>query len=236
MSKKNIVVTGGTKGIGKAIVLKFASNGFNIFTCARNSKDLKQLELELSQFADIEVLTVMADLSIEADCKKFVSAILEKTTEIDVLVNNTGVFIPGQIHLEEEGVLQHMLNTNLLSTYHITRGLINTMILNKKGHVFNINSTASITPYQNGGSYCITKYAMHGLTKVLREEMKPFGIKVTSIMPGATFTSSWDGIDLPLERFMLPDDVSEVIWSAFNLSTSAVVEEILLRPQLGDIG
>ncbi len=235
MSKKNIVITGGTKGIGKAIVLKFAENGFNIFTCARNQVDIDKLKLELSLFSNIKSQVIPADLSLEGDCKKFISTVMAHTDNIDVLVNNTGVFIPGQIHLEEEGVLTKMLNTNLLSTYHITRGFIPSMIEHKNGHIFNINSTASITPYPNGGSYCITKYAMHGLTKVLREEIKPYGIKVTSVLPGPTYTSSWEGVELPEERFMKPSDVADIIWATYNLSSTAVVEEILMRPQLGDI-
>jgi NADP-dependent 3-hydroxy acid dehydrogenase YdfG len=96
-------------------------------------------------------------------------------------------------------------------------------------------STASITAYTNGGSYCISKFALYGLTKVLREELKPHHIKVTAILPGATLTTSWEGVNLPEERFMKPQDVAETIWSAYHLSPSAVIEEILMRPQLGDI-
>ena len=128
-----------------------------------------------------------------------------------------------------------MINTNLYSAYHITKGLVSSMIENRKGHIFNICSTASVMPYVNGGSYCISKYAMYGMTKVLREELKDHNIKVTAILPGATFTSSFEGTDLPEERFMKPLDVSETVYAASMLSPSACVEEITLRPQLGDL-
>jgi short-subunit dehydrogenase len=96
-------------------------------------------------------------------------------------------------------------------------------------------SIASIKAYPNGGSYAISKFALLGFSKVLREELKDKGIRVTAILPGATRTSSWDGVDLPDERFMKSEDVAETIFSAYSLSKRSVVEEILIRPQLGDI-
>ena len=76
---------------------------------------------------------------------------------------------------------------------------------------------------------------MLGFSKSLREELKETKIKVTSVMPGATFTSSWAGVDIPQERFMIPKDVADIIWATFNLSPQAVVEELTLRPLKGDI-
>ncbi|HXA01700.1 MAG TPA: SDR family oxidoreductase [Cytophagaceae bacterium] len=232
--KKLIVVTGGTKGIGKAIIQRFASEGFDIATCARSGKDLKALEKELKQsHASIDVIAHRADLSKKEDVKSFLSAL--KSRKVDLLVNNTGVFLPGQIHREKPGTLEKMIETNLYSAYHISRGLIPAMIRRKSGNIFNICSTASITPYVNGGSYCISKFALYGMTKVLREEMKEHNIRVTAVLPGATLTSSWEGVDLPSERFMKPEDVADAIWGVYNLSGQSVVEEILIRPQLGDI-
>src|SRR5690606_33154149 len=101
--------------------------------------------------------------------------------------------------------------------------------------IFNMCSTASITPYVNGGSYCISKFALLGMSKVLREEMKPFGIKVTTVIPGATLTASWEGTELPSDRFMKSEDVAATIWTAYALSPQAVLEELIIRPQLGDL-
>ena len=127
------------------------------------------------------------------------------------------------------------METNVYSAYHLTRGVIGAMMDNKKGHIFTICSTASIIAYPNGGSYCISKFALYGMTKVLREEMKPHNIKVTAVLPGATFTDSWQGTDLPEDRFIASKDVADAIWSAYCLSPRAVLEEILIRPQLGDL-
>jgi short-subunit dehydrogenase len=233
---KTLVVTGGTKGIGKAIIEKFAANNYNIITCSRNEKELKKLAEEIkSKYPDIHFFHQHADLSKREGVNTFITFTKSKTRHIDILINNTGSYTPGQIHNEAEGVLEKMINTNLYSAYHITRGLIDGMIKNKQGYIFNICSTASITPYVNGGSYCISKYALYGMTKVLREEMKPNNIKVIAVLPGATKTASWEGVDLPEERFIKPEDIADAIFGIYNLSPNSVVEEILIRPQLGDI-
>lgn len=109
------------------------------------------------------------------------------------------------------------------------------MIARKSGHIFSMGSVAGLTAYPNGGSYAVSKWAMLGMTKCLREELKPHQIKVTSILAGATYTASWEGVDLPIERFMKAEDVAESVWAAYNLSPQSVVEEIVIRPQLGDI-
>ena len=233
---KTIVVTGGTKGIGKAILLRFGKEGFNIATCSRNIENLKRFEEEAKAFGiTSKVLTIQADLSEKEECFKFASIVNEEFPAIDVLVNNAGLYVPGMIHEEDDGVLEQMVNTNLYSAYHTSRAFLPQMIKNKSGYVFNICSTASEMPYINGGSYCISKYAMLGMSKVLREEMKDKGIRVTAVMPGPTFTASWDGVDVPEDRFMPPEDIAEAVYSTYCLSPRTNLEELTLRPQLGDL-
>lgn len=234
--KKLAVVTGGTKGIGKAVIERFAHAGFDIATCSRSEEHLIQLQQEIKDnFPESKLHYLKADLSEKSQTIEFAKFVKELDSPVEVLVNNAGIFIPGQIHTEEEGVLEMMMNTNLFSIYHLTRQLIGDMKKRQSGHIFNLCSTASIMPYINGGSYCISKFALLGMTKVLREEMKEHNVRVTSIMPGATFTASWEGSDLPPERFMPAEDVAAAIFSAHTMSERSVVEEILIRPQLGDI-
>jgi len=233
--RKSILVTGGTKGIGRAIINRFAKEGFDIFTCARNEQDLAALKDELSSlYKGIRVMAEVADLSIKEEVVRFVNAIKVETTP-DVIVNNTGTFLPGAIHDEPEGNFELMMQTNLFSAYYLTRGFVKELIARRSGHIFSMGSVAGLTAYPNGGSYAVSKWAMLGMTKCLREELKPHQIRVTSILAGATYTSSWEGVDLPKERFMRADDVAESVWSAYNLSPQSVVEEIVIRPQLGDI-
>jgi NADP-dependent 3-hydroxy acid dehydrogenase YdfG len=108
------------------------------------------------------------------------------------------------------------------------------MMKRKKGHIFNMCSIAALKAYPAGGSYSISKYALEGFSKNLREEMKPFGIKVTSVHPGATFTKSWEGF-VERERIMAVKDIADMVFAASSLSPTACVEDIILRPQLGDL-
>lgn len=229
------VITGASKGIGKAIAEKFASQGFNLALCARTESDLLLLKNEIESKFKVQVHILSADVSKKSEVEKFANFVQKINEKVAVLVNNAGVFVQGQVHNEAEGILETMINTNLYSAYYLTKALISGMIEQKKGHIFNICSIASIMPYANGGSYSISKYAMYGMTKVLREEMKPLGIRVTAILPGATLTNSWSGSDLPSERFIKSEDVAEAVFSAYHLSENSVIEEMIIRPQLGDI-
>ncbi|MFB9864836.1 SDR family oxidoreductase [Rufibacter immobilis] len=234
--QKYIVVTGGTKGIGRAIIDRFAAEGFHIITCARQEQDLAKLKLDIERdYTFSKVFYLATDVSQDGEVKRFLEYIHSLKVKVDVLVNNAGFFIPGTIHDESDTVLREMINTNLYSAYDLTKGLVGDMIKRRDGHIFTICSTASITAYTNGGSYCIAKHALYGMTRVLREELKPHNIRVTAVLPGATYTASWEGVDLPKDRFMKPEDVAQAIWSAHCLSKNSVVEELLLRPQLGDI-
>lgn len=233
---KTAVITGGTKGIGRAILERFAQENFNIITCARKKTELIDLQQHFAKnYPNVLISVFQADLSKKEEVSNFIAFINSIHKNIDVLVNNVGVFEAGQTHNEADGILEKMIETNLYSAYYLTRGLVENMIANQKGHIFNMCSTASIMAYTNGGSYCISKFALYGFTKLLREELKTKGVKVTAILPGATITPSWDGVDLPADRLMPPQDVAEAIWTTYNLSDRTVIEEILLRPQLGDL-
>jgi short-subunit dehydrogenase len=229
---KSVVISGGSQGIGKALVKKFLLEGFKVYTCARKKQGLEDLEKECQSTL---LKTFVADLSEKAEVLAFADWVLQNEKNIDVLVNNTGVFLPGQIQNEEEGVIEKQIETNLYSAYHLTRKLLPKFISQKSGYIFTICSTASITAYTHGGSYCISKFALLGFTKVLREELKDKGVRVSAVLPGATLTQSWDGVDLPKERFIPAEDIASTIFSAYQMSPSTVIEEILIRPQLGDI-
>jgi len=189
-----IVVTGGTKGIGRAVIEKFAAEGFDIITCARNEADLLELKNTIQQgFPNIQMYTLVVDLSAKIAIDSFVSFVKSFQRPVEILVNNAGVFKAGH---------QQMIETNLYSVYDLCRGLIPDMIVCRRGHIFNLCSIASIVAYPNGGSYSVSKFALYGLTKALREELKPYSIKVTALLPGATLTASWDGVNLPESRFI----------------------------------
>ncbi len=232
---KNAVITGATKGIGKAIAYALAENGYNIAINARTQDDLTAMKFDLEKKYNIEVLAAVCDVSERKHNEQFAHAILHHFESIDVLINNAGIFLPGRIIDEEDGKLEYLMETNLFSAYDLTRKLAPRMMSKKSGHIFNMCSVASIKAYDNGGSYSISKFALLGFSKALREELKPYNIGVTSIIPGATLTNSWKDTALPEERFIKPTDIAETIVALLKLSKNTVVEEIIFRPMLGDL-
>lgn len=232
---KLAVVTGGSQGIGRCIAERFAREGFDIVTCARKRAPLEAMKEHMEKTFGNQVLFYTADMAERGQIKSFTDFVLALNRPIDVLVNNAGFYVPGKLTEEPEGTLEQMLAGNVVSAYYTTRGLADHFKSRKAGHIFNICSVASIRAYVNGGSYGVAKFALLGFSKTLREELKDFNIRVTSILPGATKTSSWDGLDVQEGRFMKPEDVAEMVYAAYAVSPRSVVEEILIRPLLGDI-
>ncbi|MBX7125137.1 MAG: SDR family NAD(P)-dependent oxidoreductase [Cyclobacteriaceae bacterium] len=231
---KLAVITGGTRGIGRALVERFAQGGCDVITCGRHATEHQSWSRELAQLTGVSVEILQADLSNRQGVKVLSDAVSSARRPVDVLINNAGYFLPGPMLTEGEGELEKLLQANLLSAYYLTKDLQEPVRL-ARGHIFNICSIASIQAYPSGGSYSVTKFALLGFSKSLREELKNSNVRVTAVLPGATLTDSWSGVDLPEERFMPPDDIAETIWSAWKLSGRSVVEEIVIRPQLGDI-
>jgi short-subunit dehydrogenase len=232
----NIVITGASKGMGKALASKFATPGNNIFICARNENELANAAREIKEKNNnAHIQYFAADLSEKISAEKFTDWLTGQNIIPDILINNAGRFIPGSIYNEEEGTLEKMIAVNLYSAYYVTRALLPSMMKKKSGHIFNMCSIASLKAYDNGGSYSISKHALMGFSKNLREELKPYNIKVTTVYPGAVYTSSWKDSDITPSRIMEVNDIAEMIYAASLLSPQACVEEIVIRPQLGDL-
>ncbi len=232
----NIIITGASRGIGKAIAVRFVKEGWNAAICSLHAHRILKAEEELRALnPEVRILAKAVDVREKEAVVSFAQQVAHTFGAVDVLVNNAGIFIPGSIHEEEEGALENTMASNLFSAYHLTRALLGGMKSRKQGHIFNICSTASLRAYPNGGSYSISKFALLGFSKNLREELKPFNIKTTAVCPGPTLTDSWAGYDGPAERMMRPEDVAEVVWNAANLSSQTVVEDIVMRPIAGDI-
>ena len=229
------MISGGTKGIGKAIIKEFAQRGFSIATFARSQNGLDKLKAEIEKEYEVEVYTEALNVDDKEGVNGFAQRVLSKFSKVDVLVNNAGFFEPGMIGEEEDGVLERTLQVNLNGSYYLSRAFMPSFKEHQHGHIFNICSIASITAYTNGGSYCISKYALLGFSRVLREEMKAFNVAVTAMLPGATYTDSWASSGIPEERFMKPEDVGKSVFDIFSVSKSTVIEEVILRPMQGDI-
>lgn len=234
---KNIVITGASRGIGFAIAERYAREGWNIAICSRDKEKLKVASDTLMAInPSIKIIAEVCDMGVKEEVLSFGTKCLGNFSTIDILVNNAGVYIPGII--SENGFednLEELMKVNLYSAYWLGKVIVPSMKMNRHGHIFNIVSIAGMQAYPNGGSYAVTKFALQGYTRTLREELKKENIRVTGVYPGATYTDSWFASDLPESRFIASSDIADMIYSTSQLSKSAVVEDIVIRPQEGDI-
>ncbi|HMG66249.1 MAG TPA: SDR family oxidoreductase [Chitinophagaceae bacterium] len=231
----NIIITGASRGLGKAMAEIFAKNGYDLILTSLNEGRLAIAVKELIKtYPAVKTKAKSFDLSKKEQAQAFGQWCLENGSP-DILINNAGSFCGANVYDEEDGALEEMIETNLYSAYHLTRVIVPAMIENKRGHIFNMSSIAALNAYPGGGSYSISKFAIHGFSVNLREELKAHNIKVTSVFPGATYTDSWASSGIEEKRFMEAEDIAKMVYAASQLSPQACVEDIVLRPQLGDI-
>jgi len=233
---KIALVTGATKGMGRAISIALAREGYKIIACARNQDSLKQLQADiLNEVSNSETFIQRCDFSVPSQVKELTSWLAINSLHVDVLVNNVGLFIPGSILNEADDVLAKHMQVNLFAPHHLSVYLGRKMRERKSGHIFTISSVASQNAIVTAGSYSVTKYALAGLTAVLREELKKDNVKVTEIIPGSTLTSSWEGTTVSKDEFVLPEDIAQALLSILNMSPGANVDEIVIKPIRGQI-
>lgn len=236
MQNKKILITGASKGIGRAIAIEASQNDFDLILTARNYDELSSLrDRILSCNPKINVTLIKAELGRVETRIRFIDQIKKDHPDLNVLINNAGIYQQGLIYSGEEEVFNEMMQINFYAAFQITRSLIPNMIQMGKGHIINICSIAGLDPYPGSGLYSISKFALQGFSRSLREELKDKNIKVTTIYPGATWSNSWEGSGVAETRIMKAEDIAKIVITALQLSSSAVMEEIVLRPQLGDL-
>ena len=227
----NAIVTGATKGIGRALVMHLAANNYNLALCARKAEDVVKLITELKDhYPDLCFFGRASDLENKSDVKAFAEFALSNLGRVDLLINNAGLFLPSGLMDETPDALERQMQVNVHTPHFLSKFFAKEMISQKRGHIVNICSTASLTLLKSSASYSITKAALLSLTRLLREELAPSGIRVTAILPGATLTDSWAGTTLPADRFVLPEDVAKTVFNAISMSEGANVDEIIIRP------
>ncbi len=225
----NAIITGATKGIGKAIALKLAQNGYNLAICARNESELQAFAVELQAFG-IKMITVVVDCSKKQEIISFFNRVKSEMQTVDVLVNNVGVFLSGNILDEADEAFENQQQLNTNAAYYLSKNVGKMMREAKKGHIFNICSIASMQAIENAGSYTVTKTAMLSLNNVFRKALAEHNVKVTAILPGSTFTASWEGTTIPIETFVQPEDIANSLYSILTLSSGVNVDELILTP------
>ena len=230
-----VVVTGASQGIGQAVAEAFAKEPEARLALVSRSQDKLDAVAARCRARGAEAGVFVCDVTDDAAVRDTAQAILTQWGAPDVLVNNAGLFQPGTVAETSPELFRRQVAVNLTSAFVVTQAFLKPMIERGRGHLFYMASVASIRAYEGGAAYCAAKHGLLGLARVVREETKPLGLRVTILLPGATLTPSWAGVDLPEERFMPPEDIARAIVDIYHLSDRTVVEELLLRPQLGDI-
>ena len=230
-----VVVTGASHGIGRAVAVAFADEpNARLALLSRNESLLEETQAVCRE-KGAEAEYFICDVTDDAAIDDVGEAIRRRWGVPDVLVNNAGLFEPGAVSDTSIDAFREQVEVNLTSAFTVTKAFLEGMTARKSGHIFFMCSVASIKGYPGGAAYCAAKHGLLGLARALREETKIHGLRVTALIPGATFTRSWEGAGLPEERFMPAEDVAAALLSAYHMSDRSVVEELILRPQQGDV-
>lgn len=233
---KNALITGATKGIGRAIALALAKQGLNLAICSRNIKDLTQTRAHLqSANPNIKIFIAEADASNKEQLINFAKAAEENLGAIEVIINNVGVYQPTSISDDDEETFDQQINSNLRPGYELYRYFGKKLASGRQGHIFNICSVAAKNPVLSAGMYSVTKASTLSLSNIMRLEMQQYGVKVTSVIPGSTLTSSWDGVSADAAKFVLPGDIASAVIAIYNMSAGANVDEITIAPVFGQL-
>lgn len=233
---KTALITGATKGMGRAISLSLAHEGYHVIACARKQDDLLRLEKEIQEVnAGVKVYLRSCDFADPEQVRSLTDWLEKEIERVDVLVNNVGLFVPGRFFDEDEDALRQHMQVNVFAPHALSRTVAKSMKAHGEGHVFTITSVAAREVVPTAASYSVTKSALAGLTNVIREELKQHGIKVTEIVPGSTLTSSWEGTTVPASEFVLPEDIAKAVMSVLSMSVGANVDEVVVRPLRGQI-
>ncbi len=234
--KPVILITGASQGIGAAIAKVFAAEirGAKLALVARSEARLAAVARACAK-AGATAQVFPCDVTDEAAVAGLARAVTKRFGVVDVLVNNAGKFAGAPFLKFGLADFDRMIATNLRSAFLVSQAFVAAMAKRGRGDVFNISSIAGQIAYPGGAGYSAAKFGLTGLSKVMRAELKAHGVRVCCVHPGATATPSWDGSGVPEARMMPAEDIAQSIVDIYRLSRRTVVEEIVLRPQLGDV-
>ena len=188
MDKQVALVTGASRGIGKAIAYLFAQEGMNVVICSRNENQIRKTAVEIQKDTGNLVVPVKTDVRNHVDVDKLVQSALNEFGRIDILVNNAGVAIIKSLVETTDHEYDTIMDTNLSGVFFCCKSVLPHMIKQKSGYIINISSGAGKTGFANLSVYCASKFGVIGMTESLAEEVSDYGIKVFSMCPGAVAT------------------------------------------------
>ena len=232
-----VLLTGASQGIGAAIAKVFAAEvpGVRLALVARHEPNLRSVARACLKAGATAAEVFPCDTTDEAAVAALATAVTARLGTPDVLINNAGKFYGAPFLELKVADFDGQIAVNLRSLFLVSKAFVPAMVKRGRGDVFNMSSIAGQRAYPNGSAYCAAKFGVTGLTMCMRSELKQHGVRVTAVYPGATFTPAWDGAGVAAERMMPAEDIARAILAAHRLSRRTVVEEIVLRPQAGDV-
>lgn len=218
---KVAIVTGASKGIGKAITHLFAEKGARVYALSREIQEMSFPE---------NVIPTPCDLTNGKQVSSAIEQIIKEAGTIDILINNAGVGHFAPIHELKESQWDEMMNVNVKGAFLCTKYVVPQLLAKEKGHIINISSVAGIEGFPRGTGYSASKFGLMGLTDSLMKELKPHGIKVSVICPGSVQT--YFGDTDPKEYALLPEDVAYMAYQMAAAPERVIMNQVVMRPKV----
>jgi 3-oxoacyl-[acyl-carrier protein] reductase len=229
LAGRTALITGASRGIGLAIAEKLGAMGARLSLCARHEEPLNTAAAQLRR-AGVEVVTVRADVTREADVSAAVARTNATLGEIDILVNNAGIGLFRSAHEVSEAEWDAVLDTNLKGVFLASRAVAPQMIRRRRGDIVNISSLAGKNAFAGGGVYCASKWGLLGLTYCMAEDLRGHGIRVFSICPGSVATEFSPHPGKDPNKMLQARDVAHAVAMVLTAAPGSFLSEVLLRP------
>lgn len=223
------LVTGGSRGIGRAIALRLASMGAAVAICGRDATALKDVSAELAGLGG-RVFSHVADVTRSAEVEALVAKTESALGPISILVNNAGIGVFGPAHEKSEEDWDRVLNTNLKSVFSVSKAVAPSMISRKRGDIINISSLAGVNAFKGGGLYCASKWGVQGLSACMAEDLRGHGIRVSVICPGSVATEFSGTSPKDPSKVLSAEDVAHAVETIVTQSPKSFISQLQIRP------
>jgi NAD(P)-dependent dehydrogenase (short-subunit alcohol dehydrogenase family) len=223
------LVTGGSRGIGRAIAVRLASLGAAVAICGRDSGALKEASAELAGLGG-RVFSQVADVTRREEVEDLVTKTEAALGPVSILVNNAGVGVFGPTHEKSEEDWDRVIDTNLKSVFLVSKAVAPSMIRQKAGDIINISSLAGVNAFAGGGIYCASKWGVQGLSACMAEDLRGFGIRVSAICPGSVATEFSGRGPKDASKVLSAEDVAHVVEMMVTQSSKSFISQVQIRP------
>ena len=238
---KTILITGATSGIGEAIAVRLAKENHRLILTGRRIARLNALQSQLEKEYKVRTHILCFDIRVCSEVEKAIRELPDEWKQIDILVNNAGLAVGlDPIHEGTVDDWERMIDTNIKGLLYITRSISPDMVARKSGHIINIGSIAGKQVYPNGVVYCATKHAVDALSKGMRMDFLPYGIRVTQVCPGAVetefslvrFKGNQKRADQVYDGYqsLVADDIAEAVYYAISQPAHIDIQDLLIMP------